>query len=356
MLPNSVPPFSSAGLKAIYQRWKHLLALAGGAALVLSTIVALLLPNIYSSTSVFLPTSPQNTDPDRLVEGSKLEIGVRTEDLDRVLTIGQSLPLAEKMIRKFDLYKHYKVGEPGNDVVENNVLAEFNSNFTIVHNERDAIELTFQDRDKTLAATIANAMVSAIDSVNQQLTFENRRNVLELYRLRSVRLGRDYEATRRQLYAARLRYGIFGLEQQGRYLGKAIIDTEKELRIAEAGGSGNVAGLRRALHALTRTDGGNLINIESYVLGADSVNLLNSRLADLQGRVVGSQAAFEQAQSSLNSRVSSLYVVQKAYPATRKTKPFRTIIVLGSVVITLALSIALILLLELYRRSRRLAA
>jgi uncharacterized protein involved in exopolysaccharide biosynthesis len=80
------------------------------------------------------------------------------------------------------------------------------------------------------------------------------------------------------------------------------------------------------------------------------VNLLSSRLTDLQTRYVASQGAFEQAETALRSRVSSLYLVQKAYPATRKSKPFRSVIVLGSVLITLALSVFLIMLLELYQR------
>ena len=350
MLPDSVPPFSTAGLRAIFHRWKIWLGLAAGLAAVVSTVVALSLPNIYSSTAVFLPTSPQSADPDRLVEGSKLELGVRAEDLDRVVTIGQSLPLAELMIRRFNLYEHYQAGPPGSDAVENRVLGEFNSNFSIVHNERDAIELTFQDRDKKLAAAVANALVAAIDSVNQQLTLENRRNVLELYRQRSGALGRTYSATRQHLEVARRRYGIFGLEQQGRYLAKTVIETEKELQLAEGGGPGNVAGLRRALRGLTRADGGNTINLEGWTRGNDSVTLLASRLVDLQTRYVASQAAYEQAETSLRSRVSSLYLVQKAYPATRKSKPLRSAIVLGSVLATVVLSGFLILLLELYRR------
>ncbi|MGI4872832.1 MAG: hypothetical protein ACRYFX_16865 [Janthinobacterium lividum] len=362
MLPDSASPFSTAGLLAIYNRWKYLLGLAVGLAAIISVIVALRMPNIYSSTAVFLPTSLQSTDPDRLVEGTKLELGTRTEDLDRVVTIGSSLPLAELMLRKFDLYHHYNMGEPGSDIVENSTLYEFNSNLSIVHNERDAIELTFQDRDKKLAAAIANALVRAIDSVNQQLTLENRRNLLALYRQRSLVLGQHFNSTRQQLVRLRLRYGIFGLEQSRSsntnlletegYLSKAVIQTEKELHIAESGGPGNVAGLRRALRGLTHADGGNVINLEAWAMGNDSVSLLSNRLADLQSRAVGSQAAYEQAEISLGTRVSSLYMVQKAFPATRKSKPFRALIVASSVVLTLVLSCFLILLLELFRRRR----
>jgi uncharacterized protein involved in exopolysaccharide biosynthesis len=218
-----------------------------------------------------------------------------------------------------------------------------------VHSDRDAIELTFQDKDKHLAARVANELVSVIDSFNQQLTGDNRRRVLELYRDRYQFVQKEYDYTRLALVAGRRRYGIHGLEMESRYLAKEIIETETALRKAEASG-GNVAGLRRALRGLTQADGGNVVNLENYVAGTDSMNTLYARFNDLQTRLINARSAFENADLALKSRISSLYVVQKAYPAARKAKPVRWLIVVSSVVITFALSVILITLLELYRR------
>ncbi|WP_035566703.1 hypothetical protein [Hymenobacter sp. IS2118] len=356
----SAPSFSLVGLGPIINRWKYFVAGAVVLAAVVSVVVALLLPNVYRSTAVFIPTNPQTADPDRLLEDNaltrgKLELASRAEDLDRVITIGESQPVAELIIKKFDLYKHYEAGPPGDDATDNFVLSEFSSNFNIVRNERDAIELAFSDEDKNLAAEVANAIVQVIDSVNQQLTLDNRRTVLELYKQRYDYLSISFERSRRELVGARRRYGIYGLEMQGRYMAKEIIETEAALRKAEGGG-GDVAGLRRALRGLTRTDGGNLINLESYVQGTDSLNMFTSRVTDLQNRLITARSAFENAELSIKGRISSLYLVQKAYPATRKFKPVRTLIVLGSVLATFALSVVLIALLELYRHNRLGAA
>lgn len=348
----SASSFSLLGLGPIINRWKYLVAAAVVLAAVVSVAVALLLPNIYKSTAIFIPTNPQSADPDRLVDGGKLELGGRAEDLDRAITIGQSQPVAELIIRKFRLHRHYKAGNPGDDAADNSVLSEFSNNLDIVHNERDAIELAFMDPDKRLAAQVANTLVQVIDSVNQQLTLENRRQVLNLYRQRYDYLNTNYERSRRQLVAARYRYGIFGLEMQGRYLAKELIETESALRRAEGGGGGNAAGLRRALRGLTRADGGNLVNLERYTRGVDSLSMFTARVADLQSRLVSARSAFESAELTLKGHVSSLYIVQKAYPATRKVKPVRSLIVLGSVLLTFALSVVFIALLELYRHNR----
>ena len=352
----SAPAFSLVGLGPIINRWKYFVAGAVVLAAIVSVVVSLLMPNVYRSTAVFIPTNPQTTDPDRLLDENasqrgKLELGSRAEDLDRAITIGESLPVAELIIKKFRLHKHYKAGPPGDDIADNNVLSEFNSNLSLTHNEHDAIELTFADQDKLLAATIANEMVHVIDSVNQQLTLENRHTVVNLYRQRYDYLSTNFERSRRELLGARYRYGLFGLEMQGRYLAKQIIETEAALRKAEGGG-GDVAGLRRSLRGLTRADGGNLINLENFVRGADSLNMFSARVIDLQNRLIAARSTYESAQLNLQGHVANIYLVQKAYPATRKFKPVRTLIVLGSVLAMFALSVIFIALVELYRYNR----
>jgi uncharacterized protein involved in exopolysaccharide biosynthesis len=343
--------YSLLGLWPVINRWKYLVLGAVGLALVVSVVVALMLPNIYRSTSVFYPTNPQTADPDRIVtEGGKLELGGRSEDLDRVITIGQSQPVAETIIRWFNLHQHYKTGKPGQDAADQAALDEFSSNLTIVHNDRDAIELTFQDRDKVLAARIANAMVRSIDSVNQQLTLANRGKVLELYAKRRDFLEREYRLVHDSLLAARQRYGVYGLALESRYLAKEIIETESALRRAEGeGDSRKAAGLRQALRSLTKADGGNVFNLESYTAGNDQINTLYARFNNLQTRLINARSEYETARLGISGKISSLYIVQEAYPATRKAAPVRWLIVVSSVLVTFALSVIFITLLELYR-------
>jgi len=339
------------GLWPIINRWKNLVLAAVGLAFILSLLVAFLLPNIYQSTAVFYPTNPETTDPDRIVnEGGKLQLGGRAEDLDRVITIGESQPVAELMIRRFDLYKHYNVGEPGDEKAEQDALEAFDKRLNIVHNDRDAIELTIEDIDKKLAARMANTLVGVIDSINQQLTYENRRSIIELYRDRTAFLEKEFAQAHDSLLVGRRRYGIYGMDRESRYLAKEIIETETELRRAEGeGNSSKAAGLRRALKGLTQAEGGNIINLERYTEGVDIMTSLYARFNDVQNRLLSARSTYETARLAISSRISSIYVVQKALPATKKAKPVRSLIVLSSVIITLALSIIFITLLELYR-------
>ena len=70
------------------------------------------------------------------------------------------------------------------------------------------------------------------------------------------------------------------------------------------------------------------------------------------GRLIAARSAYETAELSISGRLSSVYLVQKAYPATKKFKPVRSLIVLGSVLFMFALSVVFVALLELYRHNR----
>ncbi|QDA58796.1 GumC domain-containing protein [Hymenobacter jejuensis] len=360
----SARSYSLLGLWPLLRKWRRPVLGALLLAIIGSVLVALLLPNIYKSTAVFYPTNPETIDPDRLVEERSngnlvpsLTPGGRAEDLDRIITIGQSQPIAELIIKRFHLHEHYKLGQPGDELADQYVLDEFSSNLSIVHNERDAIELTFQDKDKVLAAQVVNAMTQAIDSFNQQLTLENRRKIIDLYRERANFLEHEHSQIRDSLIRFRRRYGIYGMQMESRYLAKEIVETETALRQAEGevaaggGSAAKVAGLRRALRGLTQADGGNALNLENFTAGNDELTTLAIRFQDVQGRLVRARGAYETARLAISGKISSIYVVQKAYPAARKSKPIRWLIVVGSVVVTFVLAVVFIALLEAYRRN-----
>src|SRR5690349_14248512 len=131
----------------VIRRWRLPVLLATVAAAIISAIISLLLPNEYSSASVFLPTNLASTNPELLFEGQKVEVHSTSEDIDRIITIGESQLLAEKIIRKFNLYKNYGIDTVGNFNAREDALRTFSSNYSINQNSRDAIEVSFLDKD-----------------------------------------------------------------------------------------------------------------------------------------------------------------------------------------------------------------
>ena len=120
------------------------------------------------------------------------------------------------------------------------------------HAEPPPSELPLPAHDKLLAAAIATWMVHVIDSVNQQLTFENRRTVLDLYRQRYQFLSTTFGRSRRELYGARKRYGVFGLEMHLVAMHKTIDQFDPQVVVVDPISSLMGAGDHRDLRSRLR--------------------------------------------------------------------------------------------------------
>ena len=366
-------PRNLAGIIPIINHWKYQVLGLTLAALVISAIVSLLLPNQYKSTTVFYPTRFIATPSDPITEGDKMEFAATSEDIDRIITIGESQPLAEYIINKYQLYKDYGFESMEDDASKQGVFDSFNSNLSIVHNERDAVEVTFYSEDKVKAAAVANNIVTLIDSMNQQLSIENRSKLTSLYENQYKFLAHEMAIMQDSLAKARKKYGIFVSEKESRYLGEAVIRTQTELiqakgeleALTKTAGSSDarvvalkakVSGLEDAYKSLVNGSANSVYNMPAYMAGVDIVNDLQLQYQNLSERYVLSKTVFESAKFAVGGKVSTIYVVQKAYPATRKAKPIRWLIVAGSTLLAFFLSVAFVSLYELYKREMRRAA
>ncbi|MDX5347598.1 MAG: hypothetical protein LPK19_10170, partial [Hymenobacteraceae bacterium] len=224
---------------------------------------------------------------------------------------------------------------------------------------------------KDLAAAIANDIVDKVDAINQQLTFENRQKALALYQTRYEFMAQDYQKLRDSLQTLRRKFGIFDMGHQGhntsRALTEELIQTEKELQSARAelevlarnyyathekviDQKAKVTGLEKAYNSLTGATKGNLITYDSYVNGADVIDNLVYQLHEMNGPYVKAKMNYDNAKLALSQKMSTLYIVQKAMPATKKSKPVRWLIVVASTFMTFFLSVVLISFYELYKR------
>ncbi|HSI90572.1 MAG TPA: hypothetical protein VK927_05610 [Adhaeribacter sp.] len=358
------------GILPILNRWKLPVFILTILALIISAIVSVLLPNVYKSTTVFYPTRFSSTFTDRITEGEIQEYAPSAEDIDRLITISESQPVAEYIIRKYELYKDYDFESFDDEASKQYIFDTYNSNLKIVHNERDAVELTFYSEDKIKAAAVANEIVVISDSINQQLFLENRSKLASFYKNQFNFLTNEMVSLRDSLARSRKQYGIFASEKESRYLGKAVIETQTSLVQAKgeleamtrmAGASdprvvalkAKIKGLENANVALQTGADGTTFNLTSYMAGVDIVNDLSNQFTTLAERYLLSKSIYESARFAETNKISTVYVVQKAYPATRKAKPIRWLIVVGATLLTFMVSVAFISLYELFIREYR---
>ena len=368
------------GYLPLIQRWRQLVIAVTVAACVLSVVVSLFLPNIYRSTTVFyptnLPTLETAVNPALIVNGEKLTLSTSADDADRLISIGQSQSLAQAMIKQFQLTQRYGYSPADtSDRVRQEILDLFRKNYTIIPNERSAIEVSFEDPDKIFAARVANAITQQIDVINRQLTRQNQQRLTETYAQRLRSLEQEFTAAQQQLIRARQQYGIFGSSSdresrpESRFLAERLVQIETDLQQARATLSslqthyaGNhpkivdlratIKGLEAALHALKSAGAGSSINLESYLAGSDEVSRLEAVFRNYEGEYRQARQVYADAQLALNSKTATIYVVQLAQPATKKVKPIRWLIVAGATLFAFLLSIIAAALLERLRAAQ----
>ncbi|MFN7118926.1 MAG: Wzz/FepE/Etk N-terminal domain-containing protein, partial [Saprospiraceae bacterium] len=158
--------------------WRKSILLVCVAAVLGTAIISLFLPNYYRATTVFLATSPDQAKPDALF--SAREYYGNANDVDRLLTIAESNELVEFLVDTFNLYEHYDINKQ-NPRAAYNVRQKFFSLYEVKKNKRDAIELSVEDRDRELAARIANAAREKIDEIAQKLVKEGQAKAIQTF-------------------------------------------------------------------------------------------------------------------------------------------------------------------------------
>ena len=349
----ALPPLTD--LLGVIRRWRRPILLTTAAAAVVSAVIALRLPNIYPATTAFYATNLETSDPDQLASGErKVVLLPQPADLDRAVNIGRSQPVADYIIAKYHLARHYDYDTAATPQALQSTRELFQERLEMKISDRDAIELTFLDTDRDLAAAIANNLVATIDSVSQQLMQPNRQRVLSLFETKYRVLAETYGHSRDSLMAMRRRSGLHGMEREDRYLAKAITETQTALRQTRASG-GSTTGLQAALDGLLYArPGSNTLTLESFATTRYQISRLQAELDAIQLNLVQARAAYETARATLSGRVSNLYVLQPAFPVARKVQPVRWLIVFSSTLVAFALATLAALLLE-YLRAPSLA-
>lgn len=350
------------GMVQTVWNWRKPILLICTIAVLGTALISLFLPNFYKSVTVFLATSPDQAKPDALF--SSREYYGNANDVDRLLTIAESNELVDYLVDSFNLYEHYKINAE-NPRASYSVQQKFFSLYEVKKNKRDAVELTIEDRDRELAARIANAAREKIDEIAQKLIKEGQRKAIETFE-HQIQVKQELLKTLSDtLITLRSNYGIFNTVSQTETL------TEHQL---EAQGKLNLN--RKRLEVLKATSG----------VPRDTISMLNALVKGLEEEVKGIAeqmkhfnngmaivliyekqwyesnaqltAEFERLKmwrSAYEASIPATVLVEKAEVPIVKSRPKRSILVITAGVIAFVFSVFAVLLLDVYQENWRAA-
>ncbi len=157
------------------KRHKKLIAAIVGATFILSTIVSLLLPKVYTSTASILPPQQEATLGASMIAsqipagmGGALSgfLGLKSP-ADLWVGILNSQTVKDEIIKRFDLRVAY-----GEEKIEDARKA-LDKKVSVSKTKEEIILVSVDDEDPEVAARMANAFVEELDRINKQVVMSS---------------------------------------------------------------------------------------------------------------------------------------------------------------------------------------
>lgn len=300
----------------IWIKWKwYILCTVLLSAMISALVSVFVMDEYFLSRSVIYPINQSITDRSHLFNEkgseSELEYYGTKNDVNRLLEIAESAQITDFLISYYNLADHYKV-DKNSSYWKTKVKKKFLKNYKVIKTEREAVEVTIFDTNPDTAAIMVNKAVEKIDEINKMPVVKNKLRITE-------RFNEDVIDKKSELDSLTNKLNLLGKEY-----GITIKADDKGTSII---------------------NGPSAEGVEKYKL---TQQIQQSRLVDYNKLVM----LKDQYSLSAKENVPSVYVVEEPYPAERREKPVRSLVVLSSVLITSILSLIMVLLIEKWNEIR----
>lgn len=342
-------------------RWKKEILLTCGIAGLGAVIIALLLPVYYQADTTFLVLSPDRAKPELLFGrvANEPEIYGNVNDIDRLISIAESNELIDHLVDSFDLYQHYDIDSSGARAPFY-VRREFRSRYEVVKTKRDAVQLLLEDRDPVLAAAMVRAAREEIDHIAQNLIKAGQQRTIETYQRNIDDREVQLRVLADTLSAQRQRFGIYNIESQSEKLTEQVTDLQAQLNGSrarlEAFRVGAEAGQRRfrdsvallqvTIRGLEEEKRGIDTQLVQFNAGSSTILTTIQAYNSASGQLADNRERLKQYQAAYRSDLASILVLEEATPPLVKSRPHRTLLVVGAVAVAFLFSIIGVLLIE----------
>jgi hypothetical protein len=347
----------------LYSKRKPL-AILGLSVGILAAIIALSLPNYYKATTAFYAASPDLAKPERIFGYSSYDMNYYGSglDVDRLMTIGFSNELAEFLIDSFDLYTHYDI-DPEGEKAEFKIKEELSSLYELLKTKFDAIELSIEDKDREVAAAMANAARSKINELAQKVVKNSQLQVITAYETSIKEKQNILKVVSDSLRKARDTYGIFNTESQAEVLAGIISSTEsrlikekERLRLLQNTRGiprdtinllkAVVGGLEKQFSSMTSDSSDSRFNLSNFNKGKELVDYLDQVYSQTYKQLSYDRIRLDQIKTAYESNITTIHLVEQAKVPIVKSRPKRTILVLGAVFVALVMGMLYYLVIE----------
>ncbi len=349
--------------------WRRRILMITAAAFVISVIGSLFLKNYYQGKTVFYAASQDLFKPEKVFGGGTTEMYYygSGEDVDRILTVGNSHSVVDFLIDSFDLWTVYKI-KPGTPKAKYKMRKAFRENYNILLTKQDALELTIEDKDPERAAAMANAATHLIDKEVKSIIKNSQIALASSYQRSINNKEQIMQTNLDSLVAYRDRSGIYDPAGQTEILANRVTEvtnaverekaaleslkksSNKKVRdsidIIEA----RIIGYNRELDILNGTDPASHYSLKNFNKAKGKVELLESRYYRSYEQIGYDLEKLKLYNAAIEIDVPAIHLIEAAEVPLYKSRPKRSIIVLACTLAAFLFSIAAVLAIESYRQ------
>ncbi len=322
--------FNSSNLVIFLYKWRKPLLIVMLCALFASWFFSLpwfITPKFKSTVIMFRASTSSISKALLSTQYSKgqdlVEIGEQ-EQAEQLLQILNSSRIRDRIIKKFNLMKHYGV-DTSSHYKFAKLFKEYEDNISFRRTEFMAVQITVFDEDPQLAADIANGISSLLDTVKNEM--QKQRSVKGLHIVEQE--YNDLQKELNNIVDSLVRIGELGIndvEYQSEVLNQQLaINITSGNRTAQAL-------IQKKLDVLGKYGG-------VYMSLKNALEFKTEQLTLLQ-------AKYKQAKVDAEESLPVKFVVSDAYKAEEKSYPIRWLIMLVSTVSALFLAVIVIMVME----------
>lgn len=282
----------------------------------------------FKSTVIMFPAGSSSISKSLLneqsVKGQDITAFGEDDQAEQLLQILNSNRIRDRVMRKFDLMKHYGI-DSTSEYKYSNLFKEYDNNITFRRTEFMAVQISVYDKNPQMAADIANTIASLLDTAKN-----------DMMRQRSVKGFQVVEAEYNSMIIEKNKIvdslislgklGVNDVEYQSQVL-------NQQLAITIMNGNRTAqAALQKKLDVLGQYGG-------IYMALKNSLEFKTEQLILLETK-------FKQAKVDAEENLPQKFIVSDAYKAERKSYPIRWLIITVSTVAALFMSIIVIMVME----------
>lgn len=329
----------------LYKWKKHILG-ASFIVAVITALASLMMSNYYQASTLFYAASPDLADPMPLGNLTVKKYTYGTDaDLDRLFSIAKSSEVRDYLLEKFDLYTHYDIN-PDHPKAKYKLSLKLNKLYDTEKTKYDAVNLSVEDLDPVFAREMANAARIKIDELAQNVIKSSQKKQIDSYVASIAGKEQLKQELETELSTIKLKHNIFSSEAQGEAYGSSLLKVEGEYLQASAQAKflkdanaprdsiikvqAKASGYKSQLDKLKS-------DILSYNQGYPMVKSLERRIRDFGNQLNLDKERLTQLNSVYNSNISAIHVVEEASTPIIKSRPKRSLIVIGSAMLTFIL-------------------